>query len=144
MLPEAEREAAQEASRAVARLVGRGAVHVEAIPVREGEERQTFILPAAAVKLLTDMLVHLGSGQPVTVFPDHAELTTQQAADFLNVSRPWIVKLIEKGEMECHMVGTHRRIFFSDLVRYKGRMKASQRVALDQLVKEAQAMGEYE
>jgi excisionase family DNA binding protein len=95
------------------------------------------------VTLLTEMLVHLGQGCPVTVFPDHAELTTQQGAEFLNVSRPWIVKLIDRGEIRHHMVGTHRRVFFSDLLEYRERMKVNQRKGLDQLVAEAQAAGEY-
>ncbi|WP_216856268.1 helix-turn-helix domain-containing protein [Acidisphaera sp. S103] len=119
-------------------------MRVEAVLIRDNEPPQTFVLPAPAVQLLTDMLVHLGAGSPVTVTPEHAELTTQQAADFLNVSRPWIVKLIERNEVPHRMVGTHRRILFSDLRAYKDRMNASRRRALDQLVAEAQAVGEYE
>jgi excisionase family DNA binding protein len=142
-LPEAERKDALEASRVVARLTGRGAVRVEAVPIRDNEPPQTFILPAPAVQLLTDLLVHLGAGSPVTVIPEHAELTTQQAADFLNVSRPWIVTIIERNELPHRMVGTHRRVLFSDLRAYKDRMNASRRSALDKLVAEAQAMGEY-
>jgi excisionase family DNA binding protein len=144
LLPETERETALEASRAVARLTGRGAVRVEAVPVRDNEHPQTFVLPAPAVQLLTDMLVHLGAGAPVMVIPEHAELTTQQAADFLNVSRPWIVKLIERQELPHRMVGTHRRLLFSDLRAYKDRMNATRRNALDKLAAETQAMGEYE
>jgi excisionase family DNA binding protein len=135
---------ALEASRAVARLTGRGAVRIEAAPVRDNEQSQTFILPAPVIQLLTDMLVHLGTGIPVTVIPDHAELTTQQAADFLSVSRPWIVKLIERNELPHRMVGTHRRVLFSDLRAYKERSNATRRVALDKLAAEAQAMGAYE
>ena len=106
VLQETERKDALEASRVVAKLTGRGAVRVDAVPIRDNEQSQTFILPAPAVQLLTEMLVHLGAGIPVTVIPDHAELTTQQAADFLNVSRPWIIKLIERNELPHRMVGT--------------------------------------
>lgn len=144
MLPETDRETALEASRAVSRLTGRGAVRVDAVPVSDREPRQTFILPAPAVQLLTDMLVHLGAGEAVAVIPDHAEFTTQQAANFLNVSRPWIVKLIERGDLPHRMVGTHRRVLFSELRAYKERTNVSRRAALDRLVAEAQAMGEYE
>ena len=144
MLLETDRETALEASRAVARLTGRGAVRVEAAPISDREAPQTFVLPAPAVQLLTDMLVHLGAGKPVTVIPEHAELTTQQAADFLNVSRPWIVKLIERGELPHRMVGTHRRVLFFDLRAYKERMNASRRAALDHLAAETQKMGDDE
>jgi excisionase family DNA binding protein len=144
MLLETDRETALEASRAVARLTGRGAVRVEAAPISDREAPQTFVLPAPAVQLLTDMLVHLGAGTPVTVIPEHAELTTQQAADFLNVSRPWIVKLIERGELPHRMVGTHRRVLFFDLRAYKERRNASRRAALDHLAAETQKMGDDE
>jgi excisionase family DNA binding protein len=144
ILPEEEQETAAEASRAVARLTGRGAVRVEAVPDGKAEPVQTFILPAAAVQLLTEMLVHLGAGRPVAVIPEHAELTTQEAADFLNVSRPWIVKLVERGELPHRMVGTHRRILFSDLRAYKEGTKRTRHQALDELASIAQAMGDYE
>lgn len=139
-----EQEAATEASRAVSRLAGRGAVRVEAVPISDSEPAQTFVLPAPAVQMLTEMLVHLGAGRPVAVIPEHAELTTQQAADFLNVSRPWIIKLIERNDLPHHMVGTHRRILFSDLRAYRDRTKQSQQRALDRLAADAQAMGDYE
>lgn len=78
------------------------------------------------------------------VIPEHAELTTQQAADFLNVSRPWIIKLKERGELAHRMVGTHRHVLFSELRAYKGRLDRSRRAALGRVVAKAQAMGEYE
>lgn len=143
VLPEDEQEDAREASRAIARLAGRGAVRVEAVPVQAGEPVQTFVLPAPAVRMLCDMLVHLGAGKAVSVIPDNAEFTTGQAADFLNVSRPWVVQLIERGELGYHMVGTHRRILFSELRAYKERSKQAQLRALDELAAEAQEMGEY-
>lgn len=143
VLPEAEQEIALEASRAIARLAGRGAVRVEAVPLEDREPAQTFVLPAPAVKMLCEMLVHLGSGKPVSVIPDNAELTTGEAADFLNVSRPWIVQLIERGELPYRMVGTHRRILFSELRAYKARSKQAQLRALDELAAEAQVLGDY-
>ena len=144
VLPQDEQVAAAEAGRAVARLAGRGAVRVEAMPIDRTESPQTFVLPAPAVQMLTEMLVHLGAGRAVAVFPENAELTTQQAADFLNASRPWIVKLIAKEELPHRMVGTHRRILFSDLRAYRERMKPAQHEALDALTSEAQGMGDYE
>lgn len=144
LLPETDQATALEASRAVSRLIGRGAVHVEAVPVTNRTVRQAFDLPAPVVQLLTEILMHLGAGTPVTVIPERAELTTQQAAEFLNVSRPWIVKLIERGDLPHRMVGTHRRVLFSELRAYKERTDRSRKAALDRLAGEAQAMGEYE
>jgi excisionase family DNA binding protein len=143
VLPQDEQETAREASRAVARLAGHGAVRVEAVPVSDHEPAQTFVLPAGAVKMLCEMLAHLGSGKPVSVIPNNAEFTTGEAADFLNVSRPWIVQLIERGELPCHMVGTHRRILYADLRAYKEQTRKAQLQALDELAAEAQALGEY-
>lgn len=143
-LPEADRRAVQQARAAVARLAGRGAVRVEAVPVRGPGPVQRFVLPAAAVRLLTDMLGRLGAGTPVMVAPDQAELTTQQAADFLNVSRPHVIKLMEQGALPYRKVGTHRRMFAADLRAYKDGLDTRRRAALERLVAEAQAAGTYE
>ncbi|MGH7102963.1 MAG: helix-turn-helix domain-containing protein [Acetobacteraceae bacterium] len=144
ILPEAELEMALDASRVVGRLAGRGSVRLDVVAAVDEGPHQTLVLPAEAVRLLTDMLAHLGAGNAVMVIPEHAEMTTQQAADFLNVSRPWLIKLIERQDLPHHKVGTHRRIRFADLRRYKERMNRERRHALDKLVADAQAMGEYE
>jgi excisionase family DNA binding protein len=144
VLPETDRQTALEASRAIARLAGRGTVRVEAVPDSDKEPPQAFVLPAPAVQLLAALLVNLGAGQPVTVVPEHAEFTTQQAADYLNVSRPHVVKLIERGDLPHRMVGTHRRVLFADLRAYQDRLRTTRRTALDALAAEAQATGEYE
>lgn len=136
---EATRREAEQASRALARLAGRDRVRVEA--VAEGEAAQTFILPAPAVRLLTDMMALLAQGQTVAVFPHDAELTTQQAADMLNVSRPHLVKLIEQGAIPFRMVGTHRRVRLDDLTAYRAASEERQREAAEALVREAQALG---
>ena len=136
---EAEREAAQDASRALSRLSGHGCVHVEA--VAEHQERQTFVLPATAVRLLTDMLAHLAEGRSVAVMPEDAELTTQQAADMLNVSRPHLVKLLEDGRLSFHKAGTHRRVRLRDLLAYRHQRAAEAEAAMDELAAQAQEHG---
>ena len=76
----------------------------------------------------------------MTLIPQHAELTTQQAADFLNVSRPFFVKLLEEGKLPFHKVGSHRRIYFRDLVAYKEQNINERRQAMDELAAQAQEL----
>ena len=99
---------------------------------------QHLILPLQALVLLKNLLTELARGNAVTIVPLHAELTTQQAADFLNVSRPYLISLLEKGELKFTKVGTHRRILFEDLKSYKTLMKERSFSAMDELVKIAQ------
>lgn len=133
-------EAAREASRALARLSGRGLVHVEAAPENEQGATQNFVLPAAAVRMLTDILVYLAEGRGVSILPTNTALTTQQAADMLNVSRPYLSRLLTEGKLPFHMVGTHRRIALRDLLAYREQRDARSRAARDRLVAEAQEL----
>jgi len=106
-----------------------------------GRKRETITLPAAAVRLLISILTEMANGNAVTLIPIHAELTTQQAADLLNVSRPYLIKLLEEKKLEYRKVGSHRRILFKDLLRYKKRSDIERARALDQLVADAQEHG---
>ena len=97
-----------------------------------------LILPRQALNLLRDILADMAQGKAVAIMPRHAELTTQQAADMLNVSRPYLIKLLERGELNYHQVGTHRRIRFDDLMNYRQSMKARSAAAMDELTSLAQ------
>jgi excisionase family DNA binding protein len=82
----------------------------------------------------------MAQGNAVTIVPIHAELTTQEAADLLNVSRPFLIKLIESQEIPCRKVGRHRRIRFADLMEYKQKTDTQRTQALDELVAQSQEL----
>lgn len=97
-------------------------------------------LPTSALRLLIDILSEVAEGNAVKIVPIHAELTTQEAADMLNVSRPYLVKILEAGDMPFHKTGKHRRIKFADLMLYKAAQSRSSEAALEELAQQAQSL----
>jgi len=95
-------------------------------------------LPPTVLRMLAEILAQTAAGNAVSVVPYHAEFTTQQAADFLNVSRPHVVALIERGELPHRKVGTHRRVLFKDLLDHRRRTRIARATALDELAAQAQ------
>jgi excisionase family DNA binding protein len=102
---------------------------------------QQVKLSKAVLNLLLGILDQMSKGNAVQIVPIHAELTTQEAADLLNVSRPYLVKLLENKQIPFHYTGKHRRIHFRDLMRYKQKMNKESFDALQQLAAEAQELG---
>ena len=98
-------------------------------------------LPTSALRLLIDILAELAGGDAVKVVPVHAELTTQEAADLLNVSRPHLLKLLEDGALPFHRAGKHRRVGFSDLMQFKTTRDQASEQAMAELARQAQASG---
>lgn len=141
IVPTAQESAiAREASR----ILASHAHHLDALAfqISEGKKHpQKLPLPPSAVRLLLDLLTELAAGNAVTLMPIHAQLTTQQAADVLNVSRPFLVGLLEQGKIPHMKVGTHRRVHFEDLILYKKASDRKRHTALDELVKESEKLG---
>ena len=88
-----------------------------------------------------EVLIEIGQGNAVSIIPIHAELTTQEAADVLNVSRPFLVQLLEKGDIPFHKIGTHRRVRYQDVMAYSQRIDTERSKALDELAAQAQELG---
>lgn len=96
--------------------------------------------PRKLLFLLVRILEQMAAGNAVTLIPIHAELTTQEAADLLNVSRPFMVKLLEEKKIRYHKVGTHRRIKFEDLMKYKALVQIESEQAMDELARLGQEL----
>lgn len=107
----------------------------------EGGEATQLRIPSSAMQLLLAALSEIARGNAVSLLPLNAELTTQQAADILNVSRPYLVGLLEKGEMAYRKVGVQRRILLREVIAYKTRTDIDRRTALDDLTRLGQEMG---
>lgn len=95
-----------------------------------GDNAPVLEVPPRALRFFATVLRQMALREPLVVMPQSAQMTTQQAAAFLNVSRPFVVKEIDAGRIQCHMVNTHRRIDFEELVRYQQAQKERSEAAL--------------
>jgi len=130
---------AKEASRQLARLLPEGQRSLRL--VTENNHREMISIPPGAIRLFMDVLTQLGQGRSVTILPEKVELTTQEVADYLNVSRPFVVKLIESKRLPARLVGTRRRVAFEDLVRFDEKERKIHRAALDEIARIDQELG---
>jgi excisionase family DNA binding protein len=106
----------------------------------DGQETEAISVPTSALRLFLHLLTEMSQGNAVALIPTHAELTTQQAADLLNVSRPYMVKLLDEGKIPGRTVGKYRRVRFDDLMAFKQKDDDARAKVLDQLTAEAQEL----
>lgn len=125
--------AALDHSRAARIALVDEAGHTEGAPLIE--------LPPKALRFMADVLGLMAQRKPIVLMPQKLELSTQEAAAFLNVSRPFVVKQIEAGRLACRKVGRHRRVLFEDLLAFQKQMHATTEDALQQLADQAQELG---
>jgi excisionase family DNA binding protein len=140
-IPEREREEAGRAAASVRAYLSREAAGSLTLEGEAAPEQVRVTLPAAALRLLVEVLGHMAAGKAVTIVPYSAELTTQEAAEILNVSRPYVVRLLESGQIPYRTVGPRRRIRFEDLMAYKREDDAQRRVVARELTKQAMELG---
>lgn len=114
---------------------------ISKIQVLDDESAEVIDVPSSALRLFVQLLSELSEGNSVSLIPVHAELTTQQAAELLNVSRPYIVKLLDEGKIPSRTVGKFRRVRLDDLMAYKKKDDDARSAVLDQLTAEAQDSG---
>lgn len=138
---ERESQLAEESSRTLSPYVQDTEEQTIQVVPDGGRCGEAVTIPAVAFRLLVNILTQMAQGNAVTLIPVHAELTTQEAADLLNVSRPFLVKLLEAGEIPHRKVGTRRRVLYRDVAEYKRRIDEQRRATLDELAAQAQELG---
>lgn len=114
--------------------------HSKGVKIKIQETGSFFIIPKNALLLLAEILRNMAAGKSISINPSEAEVTTQQAADMLNVSRPHLVKLLESGQIPFKKVGKHRRILLHDIIVYKENLLQERAKQLDFLANQAQEL----
>jgi excisionase family DNA binding protein len=109
-----------------------------------GPDGHRVAIPEPVHDLLLLILKNLQAGRAISIVPEHQQLTTQRAANILGVSRPFLVKLVESGDIPFHMVGSHRRIYLRDLLDYKRRRDAARHEAINNMARTEMEAGTYD
>jgi excisionase family DNA binding protein len=132
---------AKESSRALAKYADQDRVTLK-ITGEDGQS-EDIILPGHIMAMLLKISTEMSQGKAISLIPINAELTTQEAANMMNVSRPHLVKLLEQEALPFHKVGTHRRIYLKDLLTYMEDNDKARRQSLDDLAALSQELGLY-
>lgn len=138
---DADARMAKESLRLLSHYPGTGRSELRIHVQSDEQPGEDITLPLSAFRLLKDILGEMAQGHAVTILPVRAELTTQQAADLLNVSRPYLIGLLEEGKIPFRLVGQHRRVRLDDLMAYKRRDDEARGRIADELTAEAQNLG---
>lgn len=109
-----------------------------------GPDGRQVAIPEPVHDLLLVILKNLQAGKAISIVPEHQQLTTQRAANILGVSRPFLVRLLENGDIPFHMVGSHRRIYLGDLLDYKRRRDAARHEAINNMARAEFEAGTYD
>jgi len=140
-----EIDAARVAARRLSKVRGLGrSISFVVEPQENQEPEEPITLPLNIFKSIVKMLIEMGNGNAVQVVPVQAELTTQQAADLLNVSRPHLIKLLDQQRIPFRMVGTHRKLAAQDVFAYRDKTDHSRRDALARMVAMDEELGLYD
>jgi excisionase family DNA binding protein len=135
---EADATLAKETRQVLSRLSATSTLDLRAMNLAK---EPTIRIPASAAHLLIQILDEMSRGNAVKLIPIHAELTTQEAADILNISRPTLIQLLNEGGIEFRKVGTHRRVRFESVMQYKRQLDTERKAALAELSAYDQEIG---
>lgn len=138
-----EQLVAEEAAKQIEKL-GDDVHQAELTVLTADGQEFTVKVPLSALRAVTEVVEHYAKGNAVAISPVHMELTTQEAADMLGVSRPYFVKLLEDGKLPFRKLNSHRRIRLEDVMSYKDRTDILRRQALSELTQLSQELGLYD
>jgi excisionase family DNA binding protein len=141
---EADIELSTESSRVLASLTNSHSQTQKITVESENGKEESLLIPSVAYELLIDILSQISQGNAVTLVPVQAELSTQQAANLLNVSRPYLIKLLESKKIPYRKIGKHRRILAKDLYQYKADIDTKRSQSLDKLTALSEELDLYE
>lgn len=145
-LSDTEAALLKQASRLMSEALDRSRAHRIALIEEKsgGDEIARIEVPPATLRVLAQILALMAKQQTFTLCPEMSELTTKQAAEVLGVSRPYLIGLLERKEIDHRKVGRHRRVLLKDVLAYKETMQVARKQALDDLVKASEDVGGYD
>jgi len=145
-LSDREAELLAQASRLMGEALDRSHAHRIALVEEkaDGSDVARLEVPPHVLRLLSQVLALMARQQTFVLYPETSELTTKQAAEVLGVSRPFLIRLLEAGEIDFRKVGRHRRVRMKDILAYKQTMQVKRRAALDELVKASEEADGYD